>query len=200
MFIEPYTLGFLLTNAAFEFAAPSFVESIKVGEPLSTVALAALYLGERERPLTLLRCPGGVGKECFVQKHPSDTMPDDLPSVAIAEKSGKHDYLYVRSAAELVALVQMGTIEFHLWNSRVDDLERPDQLVFDLDPAPDCEWQAVIDVAGELRQTLAELDLVAFLRTTGGKVLVEGQAMPARQAKRRAKKKSHATKGQRKGA
>lgn len=148
-------------------------------EGITKRALAEFYAeqagwilpGLAERPLTLLRCPGGVGKECFVQKHPSDTMPDDLPSVAIAEKSGRHDYLYVRSAADLVALVQMGTIEFHLWNSRVDDLERPDQLVFDLDPAPDCEWQAVIDVAGELRQALAELDLVAFLRTTGGKGL-----------------------------
>ncbi|OLO05068.1 DNA ligase D [Salinicola socius] len=127
--------------------------------------------GLAERPLTLLRCPGGVGKECFVQKHPGETMPDDLPSVAIAEKSGTHDYLYARSAADLVALVQMGTLEFHLWNSRIDDLERPDQLVFDLDPAPDCEWQAVIDVARELRQALAELELTAFLRTTGGKGL-----------------------------
>jgi bifunctional non-homologous end joining protein LigD len=127
--------------------------------------------GLAERPLTLLRCPGGVGKECFVQKHPSETMPDDLPSVAIAEKSGKHDYLYARTAADLVALVQMGTVEFHLWNSRVDDLERPDQLVFDLDPAPDCQWQAVIDVAHELRQALAELELTPFLRTTGGKGL-----------------------------
>ncbi|MAM56154.1 MAG: DNA ligase D [Salinicola sp.] len=127
--------------------------------------------GLAERPLTLLRCPGGVGEECFVQKHPSETMPDSLPSVAIAEKSGRHDYLYARRVADLVALVQMGTVEFHLWNSRVDDLERPDQLVFDLDPAPDCKWQAVIDVAGELRQTLSELGLTAFLRTTGGKGL-----------------------------
>jgi len=127
--------------------------------------------GLAERPLTLLRCPGGIGEDCFVQKHPSETTPDGLPSVPIAEKSGKHDYLYVRSGADLVALVQLGTIEFHLWNSRVDDLERPDQLVFDLDPAPDCEWQAVIDVARELRQALAELELTAFLRTTGGKGL-----------------------------
>ncbi|WP_157957575.1 DNA ligase D [Salinicola halophyticus] len=148
-------------------------------EGITKRALAEFYAEQAEwilpglakRPLTLLRCPGGIGKECFVQKHPSDTMPDDLPSVAIAEKSGKHDYLYARSAADLVALVQMGTVEFHLWNSRVDDLERPDQLVFDLDPAPDCKWQAVIDVARELRQTLFELELTAFLRTTGGKGL-----------------------------
>ncbi|WP_110598121.1 DNA ligase D [Salinicola lusitanus] len=127
--------------------------------------------GLAERPLTLLRCPGGIGEACFVQKHPSETLPGSLPSVTIAEKSGKHDYLYARRAADLVALVQMGTVEFHLWGSRVDDLERPDQLVFDLDPAPDCEWRAVIDVARELRQALAELGLAAFLRTTGGKGL-----------------------------
>lgn len=124
-----------------------------------------------ERPLTLLRCPGGIGKDCFVQKHPSEGLPESLQSVAIAEKSGKHDYLYVKSAADLVALVQFGTIEFHVWNSRVDDLERPDQLVFDLDPAPDSDWQAVIDIAQALRQALDELGLTAFLRTTGGKGL-----------------------------
>jgi len=127
--------------------------------------------GLAERPLTLLRCPSGIGGDCFVQKHPSDTTPGNLPSVSIREKSDTHDYLYVRDAADLVALVQLGTIEFHVWNSRIDDLERPDQLVFDLDPAPECKWKAVIDVARQLRESLEALGLRAFLRTTGGKGL-----------------------------
>ncbi|GHB34145.1 DNA ligase D [Salinicola rhizosphaerae] len=130
-----------------------------------------LLPGLIERPLTLLRCPGGIDADCFVQKHPSDTTPDNLPSVRIKEKSGSHDYLYVRHIGDVIALAQLGSIELHVWNSRIDDLERPDQLVFDLDPAPDSDWQDVIDVAHALREALAELELTAFLRTTGGKGL-----------------------------
>ncbi|WP_277811780.1 DNA ligase D [Chromohalobacter canadensis] len=124
-----------------------------------------------ERPLTLLRCPGGIDDDCFVQKHPSGTTPESLPSIEIKEKSGSNDYLYIRDIEDIVALVQLGSIEFHIWNSRLDDLERPDQLVFDLDPAPESAWQEVIDVARELRKALEALGLTAFLRTTGGKGL-----------------------------
>lgn len=176
------------TSRAVSGSGETEIEGVRLTHPdrvlfaadgITKRALAEFYVehadwilpGLVDRPLTLLRCPGGIDDDCFVQKHPGGTTPDDLPSVTITEKSGEHDYLYVRHVADLVALVQLGTIEFHIWNSRIADLERPDQLVFDLDPAPDSEWRAVIDVARELRNVLSEFGLTAFLRTTGGKGL-----------------------------
>ena len=123
------------------------------------------------RPLSLVRCPEGRTSECFFQKHPRVAIPASVPRVDIAEKSGTSQYLYVESAADLVALVQAGALEIHPWGSRVEDVERPDNLVFDLDPAPDVGWQEILRVAGTLRERLESLGLGAFVRTTGGKGL-----------------------------
>ena len=87
------------------------------------------------RAISLVRCPQGRAKQCFFQKHDSGMFPDSVHSVPVAESDGKTEpYLYVEDAAGLLACVQMGTIEFHGWGSRVDDIERPDRLVIDLDP------------------------------------------------------------------
>jgi bifunctional non-homologous end joining protein LigD len=127
-----------------------------------------------ERPLSLLRCPDGRNGECFFQKHPRTAFPDSLPTLAIADKNdpeNTQDYVYVSDAADLVALVQAGVLEIHPWGARIDNVERPDQLVFDLDPHPDVEWAETCRIARDLRAYLAELELTAFLRTTGGKGL-----------------------------
>jgi bifunctional non-homologous end joining protein LigD len=123
------------------------------------------------RPLSLLRCPQGHNHTCFFQKHPQQTMASHIPRVKIREKSGIKTYLYAQSVADLVALVQAGTLELHVWGSRVDDLERPDIVVFDLDPAPDLAWQELVRTARDLRERLGALGLEAFVRTTGGKGL-----------------------------
>ena len=81
------------------------------------------------------------------------------------------EYLCVRDVAGLVALVQMGTLEIHLWGSRATDVERPDVLIFDLDPAPDVAWKAVVRGARELRALLDGLALASFVKTSGGKGL-----------------------------
>lgn len=122
------------------------------------------------RPLTLLRCPEGRDKACFYQKHPG-SLPGALPRVSIPEKSGSGQYIYVRETADIVSLVQWGTLEFHVWGCRVDDIEHPDMLVFDLDPDPKVSWNAMVTTARELRDTLGQLGLQSFLRTTGGKGL-----------------------------
>ena len=125
----------------------------------------------RRRPLTLLRCPQGRGEECFFQKHPGQAISADAPRIAIREKSGKADYLYVERLRDLVALVQAGTLELHAWGSTVDDVERPDMLVFDLDPGPEVEWSEVLGATRSLQDRLRALKLEGFIRVTGGKGL-----------------------------
>ena len=81
------------------------------------------------------------------------------------------DYVYVRSLVDIVSLVQHGVLEFHAWGCQVEDIEHPDLLVFDLDPAPEVDWQEVLRTARELRDRLHKMGLTAFPRTTGGKGL-----------------------------
>ncbi|MBA2780742.1 DNA ligase D [Billgrantia kenyensis] len=123
------------------------------------------------RPLSLVRCPQGRDDECFFQKHPRRAIPASVPRIDVPEKKGSAEYVYVESAADLIGLVQAGALELHPWGSRIDHLEQPDGLVFDLDPDAGIAWKEILRVAGTLRERLASLGLTAFLRTTGGKGL-----------------------------
>jgi bifunctional non-homologous end joining protein LigD len=123
------------------------------------------------RPLTLVRCPEGQASPCFYQKHINATMPKDVYGVEIKEKEGTDTYLAVRNITGLISLVQMGVLEFHPWPARDDNVERPDMLVFDLDPGDDLEWKAVVQGAKDVRDCLEMLGLKSFLRTSGGKGL-----------------------------
>jgi bifunctional non-homologous end joining protein LigD len=123
------------------------------------------------RPLALVRCPHGLSDDCFFQKHPTESLFKGMERIEIEESDGSAPYLYVRSLADIITLVQAGVLELHVWGSRVDDVEKPDILVFDLDPAPGVPWQELVRVARELRQRLQELGLESFVRTTGGKGL-----------------------------
>ncbi len=87
------------------------------------------------------------------------------------ERKGTVDYLVLRTTHDLVELSQHGIIELHPWGCRADDLERPDQLIFDLDPDPSVAWATVVDTALALRQHLEDIGLVSFAKTTGGKGL-----------------------------
>ena len=89
------------------------------------------------RPLALLRCPDGRTGDLFFQKHPGKTMSKDLPRIPIREKDEVETYMYVRELPDVIHLVQMGVLEFHVWGSHVDDLEHPDIIVMDLDPEPE---------------------------------------------------------------
>ena len=97
-------------------------------------------------------------------------MPDELSRISIEESDGDMaDYLYATRAQSLIAAAQMGSIEFHIWGARTDRLDRPDRLVFDLDPDEGLGWDHVRDAAFELRDTLAELGLDSGAIVTGGK-------------------------------
>jgi bifunctional non-homologous end joining protein LigD len=124
-----------------------------------------------DRPTALVRCPEGVTKECFYQKHVGAWAPDSLRRVKIREKTKVGEYLVVDSLPALVGLVQLGILEIHTWNSVVEHLERPNRVVFDLDPGPGVPWTRVIEGARLIRERLLALALESFVKTTGGKGL-----------------------------
>jgi len=123
------------------------------------------------RPLMLVRCPDGQGNPCFHQKHPTPGMSRSIKRIEIPEKKGMFETMYVEDAEGLVQLVQNGALEIHTWGSRIDDVERADQITFDLDPDEGLPWPRMIDAARTIEQRLTALDLPAFLKTTGGKGL-----------------------------
>ena len=122
------------------------------------------------RPISLVRCPQGRAKTCFFQKHDSGMFSDQVHHADIAESDGKTEpYLYVGNAEGLLNCVQMGTIEFHGWGSRVADIERPDRLVIDLDPDEGLDFAVVKTAALVVRDRLKSRGLDSFPMLTGGK-------------------------------
>lgn len=124
-----------------------------------------------ERPLTLVRCPEGEGSACFFQKHWTDSLPDAVGKVVVKMKSGREPYVTLHDLPGLIGLVQMSVLELHPWGAKNDDLEHPDQIIFDLDPGPGLQWSAMIQAAQDVRALLKELKLESFVRTSGGKGL-----------------------------
>ena len=121
------------------------------------------------RPLSLLRCPDGVGKACFFQKHHGPGLGDGVHAVPLQQKSGREDYVYIDDARGLLQLVQMNTLELHPWGATVEDPEHPDRLVFDLDPGDGVSWAQVKSGAREVRDRLQQVGLQSFVRLSGGK-------------------------------
>ena len=122
------------------------------------------------RPISLVRCPQGRAKHCFFQKHDAGSFGAHVHKVPIREKDGgKEDYLYIEDVAGILACVQMGTIEFHGWGSRTAAVEKPDRLVFDLDPDEGLGFDAVKKAARDLRRHLDDIGLQTFPMLTGGK-------------------------------
>ncbi|MEO6263800.1 MAG: non-homologous end-joining DNA ligase, partial [Luteimonas sp.] len=136
-------------------------------------AIAPLLLPElARRPLSLLRCPDGLEGQCFFQKHHADTLGAHVHAVSIREKDGgSDDYLYVDDVEGVLDLVQMNALELHPWGARIDDVEHPDRLVFDLDPGEGVDWKAIVAAAREVRAKLDEIGLESFVRLSGGKGL-----------------------------
>jgi len=122
------------------------------------------------RPISLVRCPQGRAKQCFFQKHDAGSFGDLVHHVEVREKDGStQPYLYVDDGDGLRACVQMGTIEFHGWGAPVADVEKPDRLVFDLDPDEGLDFALVKRAAEDLKQHLADMGLTSYPMLTGGK-------------------------------
>lgn len=125
----------------------------------------------RGRPLVLVRCPQGGKTKCFFQKHARDGVPLEVPRVEIHEEEGVEEYLSIGTIEDVVRLVQLNVLEFHSWGSLAKNVEKPDRLVFDLDPSPEVGWREVVAAARDLRKVLEVMGLEAWLKSTGGKGL-----------------------------
>ncbi len=121
------------------------------------------------RILSIVRCPKGVSQTCFYKKH---SGPDTKGVVTIAvptDGGEKENYFYIENALGLITEAQMGTLEFHIWGSRIDKLDKPDVMVFDLDPDEGMDLGRVRQGVKDLKSILAELSLNSYLKTSGGK-------------------------------
>jgi bifunctional non-homologous end joining protein LigD len=121
------------------------------------------------RPLSVLRCPDGVDKPCFFQKHHGTGLGGAVKAIPLEQKSGREDYLYIEDVEGLLKLVQMNTLELHPWGATVEDPEHPDRLVFDLDPGEGVTWTKIKAAARDVRARLQEAGLESFVRLSGGK-------------------------------
>ena len=122
------------------------------------------------RPLALLRCPGGIKEECFFQKHAGAGL-DQRSHPPHGATATARNCSPSTDLDGLLTLVQAGVLEIHVWGSTIADVEHCNRIVFDLDPGDDLPWAAVNKAARELRERLAGLKLESFVKTTGGKGL-----------------------------
>jgi bifunctional non-homologous end joining protein LigD len=121
------------------------------------------------RPVTMVRCPTGREKKCFYQRHAGSGVLEQLHPITVP---GFDDpYLYIKDASGLVAMVQMGTLEIHPWGVTTEVPDKPDRIIFDLDPDEGLGFKDVIAAALEVRERLSGLGLESFVKTTGGKGL-----------------------------
>jgi bifunctional non-homologous end joining protein LigD len=122
------------------------------------------------RPLTLKQCAPDAD-HCRFLRHSGERAPAQVRVVRIKELTKIGDYMIATDRKALIALAQRNIVEFHTWNSRDGDIERPDRLVFDFDPGPLVEWPALVAAAVMARQSLRGIGLRSWVKTTGGKGL-----------------------------
>jgi len=121
------------------------------------------------RILSIVRCPKGITGNCFYKKHPGREGKGMVTVAVQNSEGGTEDYFYIENLSGLISQAQLGTIEFHTWGSRADSLEKPDIMVFDLDPDEGMELSQVRQGVMDLKGILEELSLVSYLKTSGGK-------------------------------
>lgn len=124
-----------------------------------------------DRPLSIIRCTQGADRSCFFQKHHTAGL-ENVDSVKLKEEAGNQaDYLVVRDGQSVMELVQFNALEFHPWGSHAEDPDRADRIVFDLDPGPGVSWAEIVKAARQIKKLLEDLELVSYVRTSGGKGL-----------------------------
>lgn len=149
------------------------------GTDITKLHLAEYYLAVADylvphiahRPLSLVRCPEGIGEPCFFQRHIAYGHSPYLHDTGIEVKGRKETYMMIKDLQGLLSLVQWGAIELHPWGCLADKPLLPDRIIFDLDPDPALPWKYVIEAANEIRSRMQEFGLESYVKTTGGKGL-----------------------------
>jgi bifunctional non-homologous end joining protein LigD len=168
---SPVVAGLLLSNPDRVFWPDTGLTKLGLARYYESVADLMLP-HVAGRPLSLVRCPGGYTQGCFYHKH-IENFPKPVGTVDIFEPdAGKMaPYGTVSDLAGLVGLVQMGVLEIHPWGARKDMVDRPDRLIFDLDPDPELPFSQIAATALLLRSELGRLGLESWVKSTGGKGL-----------------------------
>jgi bifunctional non-homologous end joining protein LigD len=121
------------------------------------------------RPLALVRCPDGTKGQCFFQKHASAGLAEEHLKTVIDKN--RRQIIAVEDLDGILSLVQAGVLEVHVRGSLIDRLDLCDRIVLDMDPGPGVPWSEVIGAARDARERLAGIDLLSFVKLTGGKGL-----------------------------
>lgn len=122
-----------------------------------------------KRIISTVRCPEGINKECFFKKH-LGIYDNGMKMINIPNnKDNKEDYYYIIKTSGIISEVQMNTIEFHIWGSKITNINKPDMMIFDLDPDDKLDLNKVREGVKDLKSILDDLSLVSFLKTSGGK-------------------------------
>ena len=125
----------------------------------------------KNRPLSLVRCPNGWQQGCFFQKKADASVDAVLKRVEVNTSDGPEIYMMANSLPAVFALVQMGVLEIHPWGSAFPKLDKPDRIIFDLDPDDAVPWGTLVEAVQLVKTLLEELGLESFVKTTGGKGL-----------------------------
>jgi bifunctional non-homologous end joining protein LigD len=169
-------------GGGIEFAGVKLTHPDRVlwqGQGLTKLGLAEYYAEVADlilpyiakRPLALVRCPNGSDGDCFYQKHSFAGLTDAVEIARVADKDGDEETIIIHDLRGLINLVQASVLEIHPWGARIEDVDHPDILIFDLDPGDGVAWSAVIEGAKEIRQRLKDTGIESYVKTTGGKGL-----------------------------
>ena len=122
-----------------------------------------------KRIISTIRCPEGIKKDKFFKKH-LETKSSGIKRIDLKNDSGhREDYYYITNSNGLISEAQMNSIEFHIWGCKTNALERPDMMVFDLDPDKNLDLEKVREGVKDLKKVLDDFELKAYLKTSGGK-------------------------------
>jgi bifunctional non-homologous end joining protein LigD len=167
---EPSRAGVSITHADRIVYAASGITKLTVADYYERVA-PQLLPHVAGRPLSIVRCPDGTSAACFFQKHVGKHMIPGIEVAMIDDSFGRNPYIVANTAQALVGLAQMNALELHAWGAKAAAIERPDTLIFDLDPDPGLPWATIVTAARRTRSVLDTVGLVPLVKTTGGKGL-----------------------------
>jgi bifunctional non-homologous end joining protein LigD len=132
-------------------------------------SVSKVFLKEvKDRPISMVRSPNGIKGPKFYQKHPTESFPEYIERVKIKEKDEFDTYITLDNVNDLVYLVNIGVLEFHIWGSKIDSIESPDRMIFDLDPSKD-NVDKLHELVLMIKDILERNGYTPLLKTSGSK-------------------------------